>query len=523
MFDWRFFSTRREVIAKPLIPTACGAAHPSRSWPAHVLVIFGSAFAIAATQFRAGTPIYLFHPGDVGVWIDAADRVVQGEVLYRDFFDFLVPGVVYVNALLFTLFGRTPAALSIGVIAVGTALAYVLFLAVARTSSRVHALLAPLAFIALVYIPFSPGNHKWLAMLCGVSGTFVLSSMSRCPLHLCIAGSLHALSLLCTQDLGMAFVAGSLMILALDRRNGFDMLPYVLSLLIVLIAVMSYFFALAGVSSVLDALLFPLGRYSEANRFSLHFDFYYGWRAAPRSIAHLILWVGCLIALAKHLRWKAARADQFVVLTGLLVLIVSVSQRGIQPSFLAFSCTPLIPLYLGKPGVPRMVLAVLAAGSLFALLGTIVARQTGTHFVREQHRAGAVWTPRPMTEVTWIETFAPPDGYAFVLPLYGGANFLSRTRNPSPHLYLVERFSTPDQIKEVLAGIESHRPAAGAWTTDVSGSASTLDTAFQRLLRTYVVVGRTQDGMHLLLRRGMTGSIEPFRKSTSSPDTPGVP
>src|SRR3982751_6312534 len=45
--------------------------------------------------------------GDEGIILQGAQRVADGQVLYRDFFSFYTPGSYYLVALLFKLFGSS--------------------------------------------------------------------------------------------------------------------------------------------------------------------------------------------------------------------------------------------------------------------------------------------------------------------------------------------------------------------------------------------------------------------------------
>lgn len=44
---------------------------------------------------------------DEGIILQGAQRILDGQVPYRDFFSFFTPGSYYLNALLFRMFGNT--------------------------------------------------------------------------------------------------------------------------------------------------------------------------------------------------------------------------------------------------------------------------------------------------------------------------------------------------------------------------------------------------------------------------------
>lgn len=480
----------------------------------HLAVIAGAAAAVGFTQFRRGTPLFLYTPGDVGVWIDAAMRIVQGEVLYRDFFDFLLPGVMYWNALLFRVFGMTPTALSIGVVLVGAALAWVLYLNARRTLHGAWAMLVPFAFVALVYITYSPGNHKWLGLLGGMTGTLFLTMRDGGRRWIVFSGIAHAVAVLCSQDLGAAFVIASVIVLLFDARRWSSLGLYAATVFAVGLAGMSWFFIVAGFDTVIDSVVvFPLTQYSTINTFGTNFEFYKAWSRAPRSVAHAVLLLGCLAALGRGLRWKSATEwEKLMGVTGAVLLLLSLPRRGLEVSMAAVYFVPLIPLFIASlrgqgQRLRWFVVAVLVLGGAYSLLGTIARRQWGSEYWCESHRAGKVCTARPLTGVTFIESMTARGDYAFAFPLEGGTYFLSQTRNPTRQMYLVDaEFSRREQVEEAARDIERHRPRAGVWNElglmTLDTRTSTLGPFFARLTRSYEVVSATPGGFHLLRLRG---------------------
>jgi hypothetical protein len=100
--------------------------------------------------------------GDEGVFLHAATRILRGEMLYRDFFEFLPPGSFLIVAAWMKLFGvalTSVRVLAIGVIAAIAALLY----AAGRLASGNRPLAAPLA---IAWAVFSQGTwtivtHHW--------------------------------------------------------------------------------------------------------------------------------------------------------------------------------------------------------------------------------------------------------------------------------------------------------------------------------------------------------------------------
>jgi hypothetical protein len=130
--------------------------------------------------------------GDEGVLLHGATRILGGEVLYRDFFEFLAPGGFLIVATWMKLFGvdfGSVRVLALGVVAATAALLY----AAARLSSGNRPLAA---LLAIAWAVFSQGAwtgviHHWL--------TTAASMASAVGLFLALEGS---------PGRGAAFAAG---------------------------------------------------------------------------------------------------------------------------------------------------------------------------------------------------------------------------------------------------------------------------------------------------------------------------
>src|SRR5579864_1137484 len=74
----------------------------------------GSAELWKALLIAVGAFVYLFPflrytslNADEGIVLQGAQRILEGQVLYKDFFSFYTPGAYYWTALLFRLFGNS--------------------------------------------------------------------------------------------------------------------------------------------------------------------------------------------------------------------------------------------------------------------------------------------------------------------------------------------------------------------------------------------------------------------------------
>lgn len=237
--------------------------------------------------FRGLVPIFPFAAGSNGVFFDEAHRVLSGQVMYRDFFEFVGPGTVYLNAVVLLLAGPRIAALGALAVVLGTAATLVVHHLAALVVPGRWRLLAPFAFAVLVYAPYTFGDHKWPALLCGLLGLAVLASGPPSRGRASGAGALLGASVLFTQDLGAGLFAGTLVFL-LSRPSRRHLLLFGAAFLLPPLLGFGFFAWKAGLDRVVyDGLLFPLTQYRELNRFALTAR--PSLRTLPRDAAQLVL------------------------------------------------------------------------------------------------------------------------------------------------------------------------------------------------------------------------------------------
>ena len=80
---------------------------------------------------------------DEGIVLQGAQRILAGQVPYRDFFSFYTPGSYYALALVFRIFGSSLAVARTAVALTGALLSIVTYLLARRVCSRTVALTRP--------------------------------------------------------------------------------------------------------------------------------------------------------------------------------------------------------------------------------------------------------------------------------------------------------------------------------------------------------------------------------------------
>jgi hypothetical protein len=505
---------------------------PQASGLERALVAAGAVVFLQLVCFRGGTPLYLFNPNGSGLWIDEAYRVWAGEAMYRDFFEFVPPGVVYLNAAVIAVFGPRIAAFSYLAVALGT-LGTVLCHALAgRLLGPGWRLLPPALYAVIVYASDDIGDHKVLPPLFGLLALLSLVRRSRSSARLLAAGACAGLGMLCTMDLGLGIALGLLCGLALDRTQGRGLLAFALGCLAPVALALGWFAMQAGLGTVLyDTLVFPVTRYRRANPFVVFADLGEP-RVAVRTLTRLALGVGALLsalALLSGARpFKQQPGDspetdlvslRLVALAGLGMALAHL-QRAVYPLRLAAaSALLLVPLAAAletlsrRPGRARQasrgLLALLVFGSLWSGLGLVYRRQWEGRYSEETHRAGALLAPVALPELSWIEQNTRPGEEVFLLPNKGGLYLLSHTRNVTSFSRLeLGGLNPPAQVTQALAEIERRRPAVGL-LQEISGplpsfvDGFSLEPLYTGIRRRYKCEGRTPNGVLLLRLKGM--------------------
>ncbi|HEX3103450.1 MAG TPA: glycosyltransferase family 39 protein, partial [Terriglobales bacterium] len=161
--------------------------------------------------------LYLFlfrrHSGidpDEGIVLQGADRILRGEVPYRDFFSFYTPGSFYLVAALFKVFGNSFLAARTSIAAVGAGCSVITYLLSRRVCSRKIALLAA-AFtmtngVAYRFLVL----HNWYSTFFACLTIFAAVKLleSQKPTWGFATGSLAALTILIEQSKGVGLCLG---------------------------------------------------------------------------------------------------------------------------------------------------------------------------------------------------------------------------------------------------------------------------------------------------------------------------
>src|SRR5271170_4876752 len=128
-------------------------------------------------------------------------RMLQGERVYRDFFQFTPPGTDLFYLGLFRAFGPEIWVTDVAVIILGIALCWICFNIAVRIMERSWALLTTAFFLVFVYGRLLDATHHWFSLLAVLCAIRVLMP-ARTTLRVIAAGALLGVASFFTQTAG---------------------------------------------------------------------------------------------------------------------------------------------------------------------------------------------------------------------------------------------------------------------------------------------------------------------------------
>lgn len=152
-----------------------------------------------------GAPI-LLNGDQVFFWMDG-QRILAGELPYRDFFQFTAPGTDLFYWATFKIFGTRIWVLNGVVLLLGVVLSCIGFSVAARIMDRKQAVLATFLFATLIYSKVLSATHHWFSVLAIMIAIGVLLP-GLSAARLAVAGALLGIASFFTQTHGFVSLVG---------------------------------------------------------------------------------------------------------------------------------------------------------------------------------------------------------------------------------------------------------------------------------------------------------------------------
>jgi hypothetical protein len=466
--------------------TCCSVSCPRGT----ALVLMGGLIYLYLILFSP--PFIPIYSASVGtIYISQATRILQGEVLYRDFFELTPPGTELVYCALFKLFGFHHWIHNATLLVLGMSFLW-LSIVISRRVLPAHLVFLPGAlFLSIPFAVRLDGTHHWFSCL-AVTSVLAILIDRRTPVRIVAAGGLCGVALCFTQLRGLFGFLGLGAFLFWEWREKQEswktlfknQLLLILGFLIAPVVVDGYFIWKVGLERFLFCtVVFGLKYYAalgNANSFgavltdlSLPLDRQF----FRQKLAFLFVLVGTPLSYLLFFlrgRQRARKGSDAHWGQLLLVAIVGISL------LLSVASTPAG--FRVAPGMlPALILLVWLMSTLtqfrrsfvtllwFGVLGSALFgaywRQTHwrTYFDTPGGRIG-VHDQDLAERLVWLQERSRPGEYMFDThwPI---VNVALGLRNPTPIPALTDTdYTRPEQVEGVISGLEKHQVHYVLWS-----------------------------------------------------------
>ena len=445
-------------------------------------------------------PYYPFYfEADQLIFLYNADRMMAGERMYLDFFQFTFPGGQVLYVILFAIFGLNYWVLPLATLAMGAASFWFLLRASKLLIDGVYAYIPALLFTFFGFRWFGlDGSHRTFSPLFVLIAVYILLR-GRTLTHLAAAGFFCALASYFTQQRGLVAVGSIGLFLLLDNYKRGWQWPAVIkesaalggSFVISLAAMLAYFIVTAGWDNFVNATLVYPGLYyhfHEQNNpgvFLINFQKAWALPGISGKIAFLpALFYGFAVPLAvvaflityfrrrKLHDWEFWRGPVLVAfVTGFAVLSTT------NPSFLRYyhmSAPSLILIgwmlhYYDVFGERRRQLITAAAAVLLLFAAFQAYRiQTNWDYLEIDAPRGKVYAINmdQIHRYHWLQERTRPGDPVFEVyePF---VYFLLGLRNPAGYTQIVPSdYTRPEFVQGALTDMRSDPPKFIIWNNN---------------------------------------------------------
>jgi hypothetical protein len=389
---------------------------------------------------------------DEGLILHGAWSILNGRMLYTDFFEFVAPGSFYLIAILWKLFGahywiaKSIAIVAIALAALGIYRISELIIAEQQvTESRWATFFGP--FVFCLYSGYWPAiNHNTFNIALVVWGTyFVCRHILRRNLgDATMGGFICGVAVLFLQHRGAVLAAVALFAPYVFHRGGMTATNWKSTgiFAVGLLAPTAAMFLFWPPSVLFEHLvLFPATRYLEVNRVDLS----------------LFGVVASFVALAVWLLRRSSSRIVWFLLALQIVFFVGALQRPdashITP--ILFPLLALFPLLLnmasGASRPSRYFVVWIAAGLLMlnARVPMMMYQRASAPFFSE---------PSQHPGLRYVRENCTASPYIYAGPFLPGIYFETDKFNPTRYSVLLTKLSTDSQFLEALRDFETYRP-----------------------------------------------------------------
>ena len=422
--------------------------------------------------------------GDQAIYLFDAARMVDGQVIYRDFDHFTFPGTSGLYYLLFRIFGVKAWIPEAMLILLGTLIALLSFRICRRLLEGPSVLLPGLLFLALPFTGYLDATHHWYSALAAIA-TLALLIDERTPLRLACAGILWGLATCFAQSMVLGPLAlGVFLVWEARRRAGRSLLKQEASLFAAyagtVVALNSYIVWKVGLRRFFAETVVFVLKYYPDDRFN-SWKAYFASRPSIHGLENLLQLPAWFLILGIvpltycvffFLYWKRPRNEDgqpweslmLVATVGVAMLLTVASAAAYQRLYTVSLPALILLVWFLESHFPRgesFLQTLWALVLLLAVVKPAVAQLKFSEPLDLPTGRTTFATRVSYVKTKWVFQRTQPFDYFFDDQSIG---FALRLRNPGRIDFVrPTEYTRPEQVAGLIQGLEAHPATLVSW------------------------------------------------------------
>jgi len=424
--------------------------------------------------------------GDQAVYLHDATRLLEGQIIYRDYDHFTLPGTDVLYAALFKLFGVKAWIPQAMLILVGVLNAWLCIVISGKVLGRRTVFLPGFLFLALPFSSYLDATHHWYSALAALAA-LAIAIEKRTVARMAWAGMFWGVGTCFSQSMALG-VLGFGLFLLWERRRKSE--PWGLLLkkesslfscfLVTVVIFNSYFLWKVGLKRFLYYTVVFVAKYYPADRFNT-------WRIYLReapSLHSLANWPDLVAWPFVHLLipfiyiflalyyWRVARSRpelpwerlMLINITGLSLFLAVASAPAYNRLYTVSLPGIILLVWLTSAFVPvkRILTPMLwTAVVVLAVLKPLVTQTRWKAYLNLPTGRTVFFQPALYEKTKWVAERTRPSEYFFGDQLLC---FALRLRNPTrvPFLRPTD-YTRPEEVRDVVQALEQHQVSLVSW------------------------------------------------------------
>jgi len=424
--------------------------------------------------------------GDQSLYLHNAARMYEGQIIYRDYDYFTLPGTDVLYLGLFKIFGIRAWIPQMLLVVVGVVSMWLSIIITSKVMAGPAVLLPGLLFLALPYSGYLDATHHLFNVLAATAALAVVVQ-DRTVTRVAWAGALWGLGTCFAQSLVLGLAGfGIFLVWEHFQREeaGALLLKKEVCLLASYLATLAtfnaYFVWKVGLKQFFYYTVMFVARYYSADETSTWRTYmvghpsFHGWGLGPElvtwSLIHFLIPLVYILFLVRYGRERKLLPDEpwarlMLINTTGLCLFLSIASAPAWNRLYTVSLFAFILLvwFLHFPfKVERALSGMLwATVAVLAVARPIITQTRWKEFLNLPTGRTAFFDLGSYQETKWILERTKPSDYFFGDQLVG---FNLRLRNPSRVAFIRPNdFSRPEEIQDLVRGLEDHQVRFVSW------------------------------------------------------------